>query len=68
MSNVTVDGQPPRTDEDRRADLEHNERVRRSRLRRDAARGPAVNLAEGVALIELAQRLSGAATTDPERR
>jgi hypothetical protein len=28
---------------------------------------PAVNLAEGIALIELAQRLAGAATADPER-
>jgi hypothetical protein len=54
MSAVTVDGQPPRTEHDRRADLEHNERVRHGRLRRDAARGPAVNLAEGIALIELA--------------
>lgn len=67
MSAVAVDGQPPRTEHDRRADLEHNERVRHGRLRRDAARGPAVNLAEGIALIELAQRLAGAATADPER-
>lgn len=68
MSEVTVDGQPLRTEHDRRPDLEHNERVRHARLRRDAARGPAVNLAEGIALIELAQRLFGAATADPERR
>jgi hypothetical protein len=64
---VTVDGQPLRTAEDRRTDLEHNEHVRRARARRDAARAPAVNLAEGIALIELAQRLAGAATADPER-
>lgn len=68
MSDVTVDGQPLRTEHDRRPELEHNERVRHARLPRDAARGPAVNLAEGIALIELAQRLSGAATADPERR
>lgn len=67
MLTVTVDGQPPRTEHARRADLEHNERVRRERLRRDGAREPAANLAEGLALIELAQRLAGAATAKRDR-
>ncbi len=42
-------------------DAERNERARVERLRRDAARDPAVNLAEGVALIRFAHRLAAAA-------
>ncbi|MCP9491060.1 MAG: hypothetical protein MSC31_14480 [Solirubrobacteraceae bacterium MAG38_C4-C5] len=61
---MTTDGRPLPTREDRARDLKHNERVRHARMRRDARRGPAANLAEGIALTELAQRLLGAARVD----
>lgn len=41
-------------------DAEHNERARIERLRRDGARSPSENLAEGLALIRFAGRLAEA--------
>jgi hypothetical protein len=43
-------------------DAERNERARRERLRRDGARSPSENLAEGVALARAAQAFFGVAT------
>ena len=43
-------------------DAERNERARRERLRRDGARSPSENLAEGLALTRFAHKLAGAAT------
>ena len=42
-------------------DAERNERARIERLRRDGARSPSENLAEGVALIKFAHRFLAAA-------
>lgn len=48
---------------------EENERVRRERIRRDAARPMAVNLAEGIALSESLSQWTGIASASaPERR
>jgi hypothetical protein len=41
-------------------DAERNERARHERLRRDGARSPSENLAEGMALARFAQRLAAA--------
>lgn len=41
-------------------DAERNERARRERLRRDGARSPSENLAEGIALTRFAHTLAGA--------
>jgi len=43
-------------------DAERNERARRERLRRDGARSPSENLAEGVVLARAARAFFGAAT------
>jgi hypothetical protein len=48
----------------RAGDAERNERARIERLRRDGARSPSENLAEGLALIRFAGRLAAA----PRRR
>ena len=45
----------------RAADAERNERARIERLRRDGARSPAENLAEGVALARAARAFYGVA-------
>lgn len=45
----------------RAADVEHNERARIERLRRDGARSPSENLAEGLVLARFAHLLAGAA-------
>ena len=42
-------------------DAERNEQARRERLRRDGARSPSENLAEGVALARAAKAFFGAA-------
>jgi hypothetical protein len=42
-------------------DAERNERARRERLRRDGARSPSENLADGVALARTARAFFGAA-------
>jgi hypothetical protein len=43
-------------------DAERNERARRERLRRDGARSPSENLAEGVKLARTARAFFGAAS------
>ena len=45
----------------RAADAERNERARIERLRRDGARSPSENLAEGVALARAARAFYGVA-------
>lgn len=47
-------------------DAERNEAARRERLRRDGARTPSENLAEGLALTRLAHTLAGAGTRAKE--
>ncbi len=42
-------------------DAERNERARQERLRRDGARSPSENLAEGIALARTARAFFGAA-------
>jgi hypothetical protein len=44
------------------ADAERNERARIERLRRDGARSPSENLAEGIALARFAHRFAAAAS------
>jgi hypothetical protein len=43
-------------------DAERNERARQERLRRDGARSPSENLAEGLALTRFAHKLAEAGT------
>lgn len=47
----------------RAGDAARNERARIERLRRDGARSPSENLAEGIALTRLAHKLAGAAAS-----
>lgn len=51
---------PSRTAEWWQRDAERNERVRRARLRRDAAKSPGKNLAEGSDLVRFAHEFAAA--------
>lgn len=61
----------PRTEADiaawKAGDPARNERARIERLRRDGARSPSENLAEGIALIRFAHRFLGAAAKHARR-
>jgi hypothetical protein len=51
---------PPTSAEWWRRDAEHNERVRRARLRRDSTNSPGTNLEEGSDLVRFAHEFAAA--------